>query len=182
MKRYIETERLILRSPRESDVPDMCRLKNSEFVGRYNLYGHSDEATVRDEIERYDMAVLEDRHSGAFVGCIYIKEDYIRYNVDSVEVAGWLDVTRARGGVMSEALRALIPVLFDEGAQRLSARVFGDNIASMRLMESVGFYREGYLPCAVKNQNGEIFDLVLYSVTKDEYNKKTGRCTNGSLF
>lgn len=182
MERYIETERLILRAPREDDVADMCRLKNSEFVLKYNLYDHSDPDSIIEEILHYDMVVLEDKNSGAFIGCIYAKEDYIRYRVNSLELAGWLDVTRAKSGIMSEALQAFIPVLFEEGVERLTAKVFSDNVASMRLMEKIGFYREGYLPCAIKNHRGEVFDLVLYSVTSDEYQKKTIRSTDGNIF
>ena len=175
MERYITTERLILRSPMPIDADALCRIKNSDFVRRYNLYPPIDEEGAREEIREYDMVVIEGREGGEFIGVIYIKEDYIRYRVNSIELAGWLDEGRARGGIMTEALRGLIPVLFDEGYGRLTARVFGDNIASMRLMESVGFIKEGYLCEAVKNEEGEVFDLALYSLSREEYSKKDGK-------
>ncbi len=172
MKRYYETERLILRSPVPTDAPDICRVRNSDFVQRYNLYADSSDEDVLAELERYNFVILLEKHTGLFLGLIHIKEDYIRYHVDSMELAGWLDSSVAKQGFMSEALRCLIPNLFSEGISRLTARVFSDNLASVRLMESMGFVREGYLKDAVKNPSGEIFDIVLFSVTEEEFRKR----------
>jgi len=174
MKRYYETERLILRSPIPTDAPDISKVRNSDFVQRYNLYTDSSTEDVLAELERYDLVILLEKHTGRFLGLIHIKEDYIRYHVDSMELAGWLDMSVAKQGFMSEALRGLIPNLFNEGIARLTARVFSDNLASVRLMESIGFVREGYLREAVKNSSGEIFDMILFSVTEEEFKKRVG--------
>ena len=174
MKRYYETERLILRSPEPTDAADICKVRNSDFVQRYNLYPDSSAEDVLIELEKYDLVILAEKDTGLFLGLIHIKEDYIRYHVDSMELAGWLDRSVARNGLMSEALRCLIPNLFNEGISRLTARVFSDNTASVRLMESIGFVREGYLKDAVKNPSGEIFDMILFSLTEEEFRKRVG--------
>ena len=88
MKRYYETERLILRSPEPTDAADICKVRNSDFVQRYNLYPDSSAEDVLIELEKYDLVILAEKHTGLFLGLIHIKEDYIRYHVDSMELAG----------------------------------------------------------------------------------------------
>ena len=60
-------------------------------------------------------------------------------------------------------------------ADIISIKAFDKNIASLRLAKKLGFLEEGYLRHAVKNGNGEVFDLVLFSLSKNDYIEKFNR-------
>lgn len=48
-------------------------------------------------------------------------------------------------GIMTEALSVIIPIAFDElNLHRLEANIMPSNQASIRVVEKLGFYQEGY--------------------------------------
>ena len=166
----IETERLILRTPTPSDVDLLADERNTPFVMRYNLYGISTADDIRAEIEAYDTVVMVLKATGMPIGCIYVKNDDFRYHVNSKEISRWLTVENSAKGIMSEVGPAIIGHLFrNENIDRLTARIFAPNIASIKLVEKLGFKKEGYLCEAVKNSKGQVFDLALYSLSRAEY-------------
>ena len=60
-------------------------------------------------------------------------------------------------GLMTEALGAVVPYAFQTlGAPVLSARVFRENKASQRVLEKLGFTREGLLRRAVRCPGGQV--------------------------
>ena len=73
----------------------------------------------------------------------------------------------SKKGYMKEALSALISHLFEtENLTCITARSFAPNIASQRLLESLGFQKEGLLRCCVKGFEDVIFDDCLYSLMR----------------
>ena len=66
---------------------------------------------------------------------------------------------------MTEALGAVVPYAFQTlGAPVLSARVFRENKASQRVLEKLGFTREGLLRRAVRCPGGQVHDDVPFSL------------------
>lgn len=166
---YIETERMILRNAVKSDAEPLAEIQNTPFVQRHNLYGTVTAEQMVECLAQNTCVALE-RRQGGVIGCIYIKDDDFRYRVDSLELSGWVSEECADKGYMTEALQALIDYLFKtECHDRLTARVYAVNTPSLRLMERVGFKQEGYLQKAIKAPCGRIYDLVLFSISKDEY-------------
>jgi ribosomal-protein-alanine N-acetyltransferase len=80
----------------------------------------------------------------------------------------WVGESYARTGIMSAALRAMIPFSFGTlRLHRLEAACIPTNAASIGLLEKSGFQREGYARqylCI----NGMWQDHLLYARTKDE--------------
>ena len=70
---------------------------------------------------------------------------------------------------MTEAMQALIEMLFAQGVQVLSLRCYAENIASAKLAEKLGFVKEGCIRHAVLDRNGVIHDDCIYSLTREEY-------------
>lgn len=69
-------------------------------------------------------------------------------------------------GLMSKVVKSFTNYCIDQrGLVRLEANVFSHNKASMRVLEKVGFEREGYLKKAYFKK-GEYLDSVLYAKTK----------------
>jgi [ribosomal protein S5]-alanine N-acetyltransferase len=84
----------------------------------------------------------------------------------AAEVGYWLGVDYWGRGIMAAALRVVVPVAMAHfGLYRVHAGVYSGNRASMRLLERVGFRRDGVLPCAACKR-GELLDVHVYSVTR----------------
>lgn len=171
---YIETPRLILRKPETTDVNDYLEFVNSEFVQRYNAMtpvtqekAEAEFASAKDDDR---IVAMESKADKKVIGVIFTQEDSIRYGVASKEISYFLREEMSRKGYMKEALQALIGHLF--ASQQLScvaARCFLPNIASQRLLESLGFVREGVVRKCVKGYRDTVFDDCLYSLTQEDW-------------
>ena len=165
---HLETKRLILRKPEEKDVNDYLEFCNSTFVLRYNAMTPKDAAGVLRWISRSQdgsVLVLQSKEDGKVFGEICIQEDSLRYGVDSRELSYLLAEPYSRQGYMKEALQAVIDYLFEtEKVECVSARCFAPNEASLALLKSLGFRKDGYIPRCVKGYAGRIFDDTLHSL------------------
>ena len=164
--RTLSTERLLLTPPTAEDAPALTRIQNTDFVLRYNAMELWDEERMRGWIERNAprQIVLRRREDATPIGLVGLAEDSLRYGVDSVELNCYLSEDYARQGYMKEALACILDRLFDAGAERVAARAFAPNVASRRLLESLGFRQEGLLRRAVRGYCGVVFDDTLYSI------------------
>ncbi len=166
--RTLSTERLLLTPPTAEDAPALTRIQNTDFVLRYNAMELWDEERMRGWIERNAarQIVLRRREDSTPIGLVGLAEDSLRYGVDSVELNCYLSEDYARQGYMKEALACILDRLFDAGAERVAARAFAPNVASRRLLESLGFRQEGLLRRAMRGYGGVVFDDTLYSVDR----------------
>jgi RimJ/RimL family protein N-acetyltransferase len=80
----------------------------------------------------------------------------------TAEIGYWLAEPFWGKGIVTEAVRALVPVAFEEtGIVRIQAGVFSHNPASMQVLEKCGFIREAVHKNAI-TKNGVMMDEVLY--------------------
>ncbi len=173
MELYVETERLILRSANPEDAEELARARSTDFVMRYNLYRPCSAEQILTELECYEHFVLLARGRERIIGCISLRDDDVRYHVDSVLIQAWLTEDNARRGYMTEALRALLcELLTVRSHERVCARIMSENEASIRLVEGLGFEREGYLTRAVLAYDGIVHDVCLYTLDRDSYRKR----------
>ena len=71
---------------------------------------------------------------------------------------------------MTEARRSLLPYAFEVlQVEVVSARVFSGNRGSERVLEKLGFVKEGTLRRAVKGYGGIIYDDVVFSLLREEW-------------
>jgi len=171
---YIETERLILRNARESDVAAYYEAWNSEFDLKYNGMNPPTMEQAASAIEKDAVSeralYIECKEDSRNIGAIHLEEDSLRHKVNSIMLEYYLIEPYARQGYMTEALRATLEYAFCTlGADIVSVRVFGDNEASLRLIEGLGFTREGMLRKAVKAYGDVVHDDVLFSMLREEY-------------
>ena len=142
----IETERLILRSPRFADVPVLAVLANDSAValmtGRLPFpYTESDaldfvhfQAEARRAGKELAFAI-ECKESGDFLGCVGLRLP----KRDSAEIGYWLGQRHWGQGLATEAARALIDHAFstlDIATVTGECRVI--NEVSRRVMEKCG--------------------------------------------
>lgn len=174
VEKRLETSRLLLRRSRLSDGEAFLRIRNSPYVLRYNPM---DPITLEKALEQLAedrdssrVFYLEERATKKLVGVVYLAEDSLRYGVSSVTLEYFLGEEFAGRGLMTEALGALLEyAFFVVGAEVVSARVFLDNKGSQRVLEKLGFTRNGVLRQAVKGREGTVYDDVAFSLLKEEF-------------
>jgi len=94
---------------------------------------------------------------------------YVRRGVtQSCTLGYWMGVRYAGRGVMTAAVRTVVPFALDTlKLHRIEAACLPSNEASIRLLEKVGFRREGYARrylCI----NGDWRDHLLFALVDDE--------------
>jgi ribosomal-protein-alanine N-acetyltransferase len=71
-------------------------------------------------------------------------------------------------------LRSLLIRLFRRGAHRIEAEVFSFNHVSLRLLENLGFQREG-LKREAHHHSGQYFDIHVLGLLKSDLRRRSSR-------
>ena len=177
----IEGDIVSLRPPQMSDFAEWAALRETsrEFLRPWEPIWPVDDLTrgaFRRRLKRYGEDQRDDqaysffifrKSDGALVGGVRITN--VRRGVAQAGSFGyWMGEPYARQGLMSSAMRALVPFSFVTlRLHRLEAACIPTNAASIRLLEKSGFEREGYARqylCI----NGIWQDHLLYARIKDD--------------
>jgi len=131
---------------------------------RADLQRHRHDQLYRGRGERYQWIVLV---AGEAAGWITLAVSSWDHGLAEI---GYALSARYQGrGVMRMALEQLAAELFAQTAlERLEARCSVDNVASQRVLEAVGFEREGRLRSYFQ-LGGRRVDNYLYALLRDEF-------------
>ena len=165
----LETERLVLRRYREEDAEacfaflsneqdaymDCCRAftaMDEEFYERVKLFGQR---------ETQYMVTLKD--SGEVIGTVNVFADDARA-VDAREIGYGIAPVHQRKGYAFEALTALLDLMQKElRLEMVTAGILPENVASEKLLEKLGFHKEGLRHKAVWHEGlDKPVDMVYY--------------------
>ena len=157
-----------LRPWRETDAPALVRHANNPRIAAMMRDGFPHPYTTEDADRFITMAtgpsqnlLLAIEADGVAIGGIGIHpfDDVYR---KSAEIGYWLGEDYQGRGIATEAVRALVPVAFEQFAIiRLQAGVFSANKASMRVLEKCGFAKEAVHRNAIV-KTGTVMDEVLF--------------------
>jgi [ribosomal protein S5]-alanine N-acetyltransferase len=154
----IDGERVYLRAPQMSDYGEWATLREASraFLTPWEPTWPADDLSrpaFRRRLRRY----AEDQRSDtSYAFFLFRKNDHalvgglalanVRRGVAQAGSIGyWIGEPFARRGLMGGAVRALVPFAFHSlRLHRLEAACIPSNAASIRLLEKVGFVREGY--------------------------------------
>lgn len=172
----LETERLVLRRFRAADAPMLAAYRSDPDVARYQSWeapfplgdaiafvtevGHLD-----PEREGWFQYAIEGKDSGVLVGDVGVNRgDGGR----QAEIGFTLAPAFQGRGYATEAVRRVVRfLLLEEGLHRVHATLDARNVRSARLLERLGFRREGLLrQCSW--WKGEWTDELLYAVLASE--------------
>lgn len=164
----LEGKNVNLRIIEKEDLPLYAKwLNDPAFFGEYNPL----EQTTKTEMEKnYDNTPQEKRRF--FVE----KKDGTKIGVvgafpvgDLLEIGFSLILSERGKGYCTEAAAILIDYLFlSRSLVRIQATTDLRNIASQRVLEKVGFKKEGVIRKSMFI-HGEWRDLLLYSILKEEW-------------
>lgn len=173
----LHTERLTLRPVDTNDLPDLLAVNGDDEVTAFLPYptwrGLDDAAAwlarmlALGESGTGRQLVLERRSDRRVIGSLLA----FRYEAASARLELGYVVGRAhwRQGYAREALRGFIDHAFaDLGLRRLEAEVNPANLASCRLLTSIGFTHEGLLRQRWVAK-GRAYDTALLGLLRDEW-------------
>jgi [ribosomal protein S5]-alanine N-acetyltransferase len=154
----IEGDGVFLRAPQVMDFIEWARLREQSrhFLTPWEPEWPIDDLTraaYRNRVRRYADEIRRDQGYPFF---IFRTSDRVliggaslsnlrRGVAQAANLGYWMGAPHAGKGYMSAAVRALIP--FSHGAlglKRIEAACIPENVASIRLLEKLGFVREGY--------------------------------------
>ena len=177
----LETDRLILRRFESRDAEAMYYSwgsdKNSNKYLDWNLH-----KSVEDSKKIVDIWMKE-YEEGAYNWIVELKDTHevigsitgvhVRENDMNVEIGYCYGSKYWNCGYATEALRRVIEFfLFDVGMYLVEAMHIGGNPASGRVMQKSGMKKEAVLRKRKLNKyTKELDDLIVYSITKDEFKK-----------
>jgi RimJ/RimL family protein N-acetyltransferase len=167
----VRTGELLLRAPTEADVEVIApAFLDPEVGGEAGLPpvdADTLRAMLREQLpwlrERGLLApyVIEDTDTGRILGGANLRLfDPIR---DTVELGYWLFVDARGRGLATRAVRALVEDSHARGVVRVEAHVRLGNIASERVLERVGFEREGVKRKLLRH-GGVRVDATLFAI------------------
>ncbi|MBS1166360.1 MAG: N-acetyltransferase [Proteobacteria bacterium] len=179
----LSTQRLDLRRYTQDDAAwyTAMALRNRTHLARYER----DNAAMKIATEADALAVIgmfdEEadtgeaaflgafrRQDGAFVGQIYI-------GVSNADLPAYLigyfcDEAHLREGYTLEAAEATVAALFEEcGALRVGIWCDETNLASRRIAEQLGMFREAHLRADKRHADGSITGSLCYGLLRDEF-------------
>jgi ribosomal-protein-alanine N-acetyltransferase len=181
----LEGERVVLRAPRATDVPQARRLlrRNAEHLRPWSPVPPAGEdpsslteiskaiLRQRREWKRGDSFIfyVTDLHNDeAIIGRVALT-GVTRGAFQNAYLGYFIDVDQQRRGLTTEAVALATRFAFDDAQlHRVQAAVMPNNDASLRVLEKVAFRREGvaerYLQIA-----GQWETHVLFAVTAEEW-------------
>jgi [ribosomal protein S5]-alanine N-acetyltransferase len=173
--------RVFLRVPQATDYTAWSALRASsrKFLIPWEPLWPPDDlsrAAFRARMKRYARDLQDDSaypfflflaESGTLCGGLTLSN--VRRGVAQTATLGyWIGEAYARKGLMTEAVRALTPFVFDQlGLHRLEAACLPHNAASIRLLKACGFTQEGYARSYLRI-NGEWHDHLLFAILAED--------------
>jgi RimJ/RimL family protein N-acetyltransferase len=165
---HIITPSCILRDWVQGDAGSLARHANNPRIAAMLRDAFPSPYTLEDAHRFISMATkptpnlfLAIEVRGEAVGGIgiHLLDDVKRR---SAEIGYWLSESLRGKGIMTAAVRSLVPVAFDRyDIVQLQAGIFSSNPASMRVLEKCGFIREAVHRDAI-TKNGSLLDEVMY--------------------
>ena len=170
-------QRTTVRPALPGDAVAMARWRTEPSVRRHQPLQETTVSELRSDLARQRMEDLYRGRGERFQWIVLVDGEpagWITLAVLSWEHAlaeiGYALSERYEGrGVMGDALALVLPELFlGAGLERLEARCSVENTASQRLLERLGFVREGLLRSYFE-LHGQRIDNYLYSLLRADY-------------
>lgn len=140
-----ETDRLILRRYKKSDLSDLYEYLSDKEVVKFEPYKPMNmqdaENSLDWRISTDEMIAVELKTNHKMIGNVYLgKRDF-----DALEIGYVFNQKYWGKGYAKESCMELIKLAFSDGIHRIYAECDPQNTSSWRLLEKLGFEREAHL-------------------------------------
>lgn len=161
-----------LRPWSKKDLDELVKLANNKNIAQFMLdtFPHPynkdsgkafiEFANAKDPASVF--AIIVDEKPVGSIG-LHMQADVLRKNY---EIGYWLGEEHWGKGIMPEAVRQICEYGFANlDCMRVFARIFGNNIASQKVVQKAGFVLEGSFDKTIY-KNGEFIDELIYALRK----------------
>ncbi len=142
----IETERLLLRKPKETDPEPMFHnWANDSEVTKYLTWNPHGSIEITKQVIRFWLEEEKDPKTIRFVITLKGEDepigsiDVVRYIDGNPEIGYCLAKKYWNQGLMTEACKAFIQLLFDLGFHKILINAAEENVGSNKVIEKCGF-------------------------------------------
>ena len=181
MSNYLETERLVLRNYKETDLEDYWEFVSMESVGpRAGWPAYTDKQKayerLKTEIQKQNQLAIVLKEENKVIGSIELmdckKDRYNNLNIEAgAKEIGFILSEKYWGrGIMTEALKRVMKYAFEE--LNVPVIYIGHakaNVASGRVQEKCGFKKIGEVENYRVWIDGTNTNLIERRMTKEEY-------------
>jgi len=181
----LETDRLVLKELTHDDIDVVLKHFANEEVARYQDTHPTKSTEEAKEIIDWGKKLVNNRlgalwgifrrEDDSFLGqvnCVFRADNNFNMNVHRAEIGYDLTPQYWSKGYMSEAVASVIPFIFiNTPIDRMEATIHPENTRSHNVVKRAGFQKEGILRKYVLWE-GEHWDMVLYSLLKQEWEAK----------
>ena len=179
------TPRLVLRPPRTNDVGEIRRLlrQNHEHLKPWNpAPPPGDDPTSITEVSKTVLRQRREwKRGSSFVFMVAPRDEPAKF-IGKIALNGvmrgamygaylgyWMDVDHQGKGMVTEAIGAVLDFAFGAaGLHRIQAEIMPRNSRSLRVIEKLGFRREGYAERYLQIA-GQWEDHILFAKTREEH-------------
>ena len=169
----METERLILRRYEARDLEDLYEYLSDPQVVAFEPYKPMNREAVRENLQwrmsTEEMIAVELRDTGKMIGNVYLG----KREQNALELGFVFHRAYWGNGYATESCAALVERAFAMGVHRIYAECDPENPGSWKLLERLGFRREGHLRKNVwfwKDEEGQPIwkDTYIYARLREE--------------
>jgi ribosomal-protein-alanine N-acetyltransferase len=177
MFQALETERLLLRKVTNKDLEFIHQGLSNEDVTQFMLIHYPTLESAKEQLRYYEDQyasekgyywVMQVKLTNTPVGVIGITNITLEHR--RAELGYWLLPEHQQKGFTKEAAKAVLYFSFDKlGIHRVEADTETENLKSIRVLEKLGFQREGVFREYEINK-GKFINLARYSLLQQEFN------------
>lgn len=163
-----------LREWSNEDISSLLTHANNEHIARFmtNAFPHpytqKDAESFLNRVSNMKSGlILAIDMDGEAVGSIGVfpQEDI---ECKNAEMGYWLGEAFWSKGIITQVVAIMIRIAFEKfDIDRIYARPFGNNPASIRVLEKSGFHHEATIKKGIF-KNGEFQDLLIYRIRREE--------------
>ena len=153
-----------------ADNPKIAAFMRDGFPSPYTLADADRFLTMAmgDHPHIFRAVTVDDQAIGG-IGVHLLEDIYHR----TAEIGYWLSEQYWGQGIITDAVRAILPVAFmNSDVIRIQAGIFQNNPGSMRVLEKNGFILEAVHKKAI-TKHGEVLDEHLYVLFRDDHAGKS---------
>jgi len=173
----LKTERLILRELRQADAADVLAFRADPIVQKYDdpvIHSEAEAQTFIEELHDEYAAQRGINWAVTLLDPQVVVGIFSLHHWDPYHRRAEAGYGLARAywgqGIGSEALRAILRFGFEQlNLNRIYARTIADNHESVRLLERMGFQREGTFRKHSWEDDGTFHDSAMYGLLRDEF-------------
>ena len=140
-----ETDRLILRRYKKSDLSDLYEYLSDKEVVKFEPYKPMNmqdaENSLDWRISTDEMVAVELKSNHKMIGNVYLR----KRDFDALEIGYVFNQKYWGKGYAKESCMELIKLAFSDGIHRIYAECDPQNTSSWRLLEKLGFEKEAHL-------------------------------------